>query len=297
MSRFLWTQRQDLGPQPRRHAAMAFDIRRGKTVLFGGVTRSGDFYATRPEDPATWEWDGSLWTQVEDIGPAPRLLSGVAFDEARGVTVLVGGLGPQFETLGDTWTWDGSYWTQVADTGPAVYRPTMAYDAKAKVALLIAPDGATWSWDGAEWTQVADVGPKFEAVMAWDTASESVVACGWAVINGVPAGFQTWSWRDGRWGLVADIGPRLTSAYVCSASASGVIIQGGGRETTPMSSTWAWDGSHWTEVQDLGPGARSGHSMAYDSVRGRVVLFGGVVGSGTGLCNDTWEFWDHDSPV
>jgi hypothetical protein len=275
---------------------MAFDSRRNRTVLFGGVTRDGDFFAIRPDDQGTWEWDGSLWTQVEDLGPSARLLAGVAFDEARRVTVLVGGLGPQFQTLGDTWTWNGSQWTQVADTGPAVYRPTVAYDAQAERVLLLAPDGKTWAWDGNEWTQVADTGPAFEAVMAWDVVTESVVAAGWAVVGGVPRGFQTWAWRNGMWQQLEEIGPRLTGAYVGCASATGIVLQGGGFETTSLASTWGWDGHHWTEIQDMGPGARSGHSMCYDSERQHVVLFGGVVGSVAGLRNDTWELWDHDAP-
>src|SRR5262249_27266548 len=47
----------------------------------------------------------------------------------------------------------------------------------------------------------------------------------------------------------------------------------------------------WTLKQDTGPGVRQYPAMAYDSSRGRTVLFGGgTVGGGTGL-NDTWE-WD-----
>jgi hypothetical protein len=291
----LWTQRQDLGPSPRRQAAMAFDSRRRRAVLFGGVTRAGDFYGTPPDDQATWEWDGSLWTQVEDLGPDPRLVAGMAFDEERGVAVLIGGLGPQLQTLGDTWIWDGSLWTQVADSGPAVYRPTVAYDARAKRVVLLAPDGKTWSWDGSEWTQVADTGPAFEAVMAWDAATNSVVAAGWAVVGGVPAGFQTWTWGDGLWKQLSHIGPRVTGAYVGCSSPTGIVVQGGGQQTTPVSSTWGWEGHHWTEIQDMGPGARSGHSMAYDPGRLRVILFGGVVGAVVTLRNDTWELWDHDA--
>jgi len=37
------------------------------------------------------------------------------------------------------------------------------------------------------------------------------------------------------------------------------------------------------------PGAREGHAMAYDSARGKVVLFGGATSAG--YMNDTWE-WD-----
>jgi hypothetical protein len=51
--------------------------------------------------------------------------------------------------------------------------------------------------------------------------------------------------------------------------------------------TWGWDGEHWTQLADIGPSARSGHAMAYDSVRKRVVLFGGVSREGH---RDTWEW-------
>ena len=54
--------------------------------------------------------------------------------------------------------------------------------------------------------------------------------------------------------------------------------------------TWEWDGTTWTlRTPVTKPWTRFGHSMAYDSVRGKVVLFGGYGGSY--LLNDTWE-WD-----
>jgi hypothetical protein len=45
----------------------------------------------------------------------------------------------------------------------------------------------------------------------------------------------------------------------------------------------------WTQKQDAGPGERTYPAMAYDSGRGRTVLFGGE--STSGLLGDTWE-WD-----
>jgi hypothetical protein len=47
----------------------------------------------------------------------------------------------------------------------------------------------------------------------------------------------------------------------------------------------------WTQVADIGPAARWGCAMAYDSVRQRVVLFGGSNALGSIRFNDTWE-WD-----
>jgi hypothetical protein len=46
----------------------------------------------------------------------------------------------------------------------------------------------------------------------------------------------------------------------------------------------------WSQKQDVGPSARTGHAMAYDPVRERVVLFGGSL-LGSACLADTWE-WD-----
>jgi hypothetical protein len=36
MSRFLWTQKEDIGPSARFGHAMAYDSVRSRTILFGG---------------------------------------------------------------------------------------------------------------------------------------------------------------------------------------------------------------------------------------------------------------------
>jgi hypothetical protein len=48
-----------------------------------------------------WSFDGTHWTQVQDIGPAPRSAHAVTFDSTRGAVVLFGGDGGTL--LGDTW--------------------------------------------------------------------------------------------------------------------------------------------------------------------------------------------------
>lgn len=60
--------------------------------------------------------------------------------------------------------------------------------------------------------------------------------------------------------------------------------------TSYPTDTWEWDGTTWTLQQaTISPPGRSRHGMAYDSARGRIVLFGGV--SPNGALYDTWE-WD-----
>src|SRR6185369_14119281 len=58
----------------------------------------------------------------------------------------------------------------------------------------------------------------------------------------------------------------------------------------PLGDTAEWDGTSWSLVTTpLPPAARSAHAMAYDSLRARVVLFGGSVPPSTALF-DTWDF-------
>lgn len=54
--------------------------------------------------------------------------------------------------------------------------------------------------------------------------------------------------------------------------------------------TWEWDRTSWRQRFPVdAPSARTGHALAYDAARRRVVLFGGNATSG--LLSDTWE-WD-----
>ena len=72
MPRVRWTQKQDIGPMARTGPGMAFDISRGRAVLFGG-TSYGQFLAD------TWEWDGNEWTQMADTGPTARQLLALVY--------------------------------------------------------------------------------------------------------------------------------------------------------------------------------------------------------------------------
>ena len=78
---------------------------------------------------------------------------------------------------------------------------------------------------------------------------------------------------------------------VFDAARSEIVLFGG--NLLPgglMSDTWAYNGTTWTQRNSANvPPARQQHAMSYDSVRQRVVLFGG---QSAGMpFGDTWE-WD-----
>lgn len=69
----------------------------------------------------------------------------------------------------------------------------------------------------------------------------------------------------------------------------GVQTNSGGSQLAVLGDTWEWDGSMWIQrLPASNPAPRFDHAMAYDSVRGKVVMFGGNAPSPG---NETWE-WD-----
>src|SRR5215471_15203345 len=79
-----------------------------------------------------------------------------------------------------------------------------------------------------------------------------------------------------------------------------VVLFGGNRvlfgkspdEKTFLNDTWEWDGHNWSEVKVSGPIQRAEAAFAFDSSRGRAVLFGGynLAGGKRTELGDTWEF-------
>ncbi len=94
--------------------------------------------------------------------------------------------------------------------------------------------------------------------------------------------------------------PRYLQAAAFDETRAAVVMFGGTNAdpntgtTTPNRETWEWSPTtgKWTNrtVAGSGPEARSGAAMVYDSVRAKLVLFGGRSGSGLNF-EDTWE-WD-----
>ncbi len=263
---------------------MAFDSDRSRAVLFGGKS------STEALLRDTWEWDGSFWTQMDDIGPSARFLAAIAYDSARKVTLLFGGRGDQH--LRDTWQWDGTDWTQLADSGPSARSShAMAFDSARNRAVLFGGQGDdnsnlndTWEFDGEEWTQQEDTGPSPRGghAMAYDSASESVFLFG-GIGAGTTSQGDTWAWDGQKWMQLAEFGPsaRLQAA-MARGGGSSVLLYGGlssldpAQPHTVFADTWEFDGKHWTLRQDIGPGPLQLASMIYDSVRSRLVLFGGT---------------------
>jgi hypothetical protein len=113
---------------------MTYDATRSRVVLYGGETAAG-------AAGDTWEWDGTDWTRVQDIGPPAALGAAMAF--VGGSTLLIGGassmtVGPPAPVLfGHSWEWSGDFWTDRADIGPRPrWAAALTFDADRGRAVL-----------------------------------------------------------------------------------------------------------------------------------------------------------------
>jgi len=157
----IWTKHASTSPAARQAHVMSYDIRRGRTVVFGGLGTAPQ--GQRPPALAdTWEFDGTEWIERKVEGPSPRIGAGSTYDSKRGLVILFGGSGND-SLRGDTWSWDGTEWRRLATTGPEPRAMGyMAYDeARDRIVLFGGrkgyPNGDlndTWEWNGTAWRRV-----------------------------------------------------------------------------------------------------------------------------------------------
>jgi hypothetical protein len=181
--------------------------------------------------------------------PAGRRMFALAHDSGRGRLVLYGGQSGSIRPA-DTWEWDGSTWAQMTPSDPE-------------------GDGNPEAWEGVP--------------LVYDPIRGGVV-----LIT-----TQTWLWNGESWRSLASWpspGNKQGSAAAWDEGRGVIVHFGGGG---PNADTWEWNGTTWTNVTPASaadsPPPRYWHGMAYDRVRGRVAVFGGMdyfVGM-----NDVWE-WD-----
>lgn len=280
-----------VAPDGRSAHAMVYDEARGVVLLFGGSGSAmfGD----------TWTWNGVRWSRVATTGPSPRNVPVLAYDATRRRVVLYGGqAGPTL--LSDTWEWDGVSWTERATSGPSPrIHAAGGYDRRRQRVVVFggaAPNDSTltdtWEWDGTSWTPAADSGPdRWANGMVYDTGGDRLLLH--AIERGRGRGTyptELYAWSGTAWNLVGAplAGPALSPTQGIAQLIDGILLFDGGT-AQGAASTWRWSSNAWSRLgATTAPGLRSGHAMAWDPVRNRVVLFGGFVNRNE--LRDTWEW-------
>jgi hypothetical protein len=291
-------------PSPRTFSQMDYDSIRGVSVVFGGSSDAG------PGNLAdTWTWNGSGWTRMTPTTSPPALAAGMmAYDSARGVSVLFGGSSNAGDSSA-TWEWDGTNWTlkTPATSPPPLVWGAMTYDSARGQMLLFGGDtngGAllnqTWVYDGTNWTQLHPANsptPRDGSALAFDPTRGRAVLFGGHDANGRLA--DTWEWAGTNWTQIPTSyapAPRFWESMAFDSHTGRIVLFGGDHflpyDLGESNDTWEWDGTQWSlDAPAAAPAVRSGQAMAYDANRDRVVVFGGwnAATSPATIYGDTWE--------
>ncbi len=149
------------------------------------------------------------------------------------------------------------------------------------------------------WTRVPSSSspPAFASQIVYHASADQLLAYGAG-----PSFGETWVFQGTTWtNRISSSTPgRRFAPGLCYRSASKDVFLFGGDNGLPspyfypsLGDAWSWDGVAWRLLAARGPARSGGMGMAYDSVRDRVVIFGGTFSTGTAefLLGDTWE-WD-----
>jgi len=294
-----WMQVTATGLGDRYDGAMVYDSARGKIILFGG---SVDGTSTTGD---TWVFDPntSIWTEVTPAtSPPPRFYHRMVYDSARDRVVLFGGY--DGNGLDDTWEYDpgANTWTESVVAAPSPRRFfAMAYDSVREVtvvhggqdsALLNLSD--TWEWNGTAWSFRTNTGPQARAfhAMAFDVArNKSVLFGGFDSAAGIFD--DTWLWNGTTWTEVALTGTRPEGNFwhvMAYDSIRNVVVSTTGNQTISSDvRTYEWDGTVWSLGAIGGPPYRIASQVAFDSARGKTVIYGGYQ-YGAIFLSDMWEW-------
>jgi hypothetical protein len=250
-----WQSVASGGPTAHVVTSVAWDEDRDVLVRYGGIPLPQQGCAAE-----TWEWDARTgWVQL-DVEPPPACdHARLAFDAARGVTVLAGGGDEAQRLISGTWAWDGESWERVAIHGPEPRAHFgFAYDNAHRQTLLFGGyDGRSvyedlWSWDGAAWTQLELDGPGARSHIGMAVSPDGLLVFGGATGTSTftTLSDETWYLTDGAWQQPSGRAPspRGLPALGYDPAREVMVLYGGfAADGEPLSDLWEWDGS-WTCV-------------------------------------------------
>ena len=177
------------------------------------------------------------------------------------------------------------------DAGASALTVRLRDQALAAYPLVIDP-----RYETSSWVELKSRRPLYRlgVSLAYDAARDEMVMFGGQ--NGTFAD-DTWIWNGGThaWTQRSPVTrpPGRSDHAVAYDSARREVIVFGGitNAGVRLADTWSWNGTTWTNRTPTtgSPAARNNHTLAYDSARGEIVLFGGASSdAATSALADTW---------
>jgi N-acetylneuraminic acid mutarotase len=283
-----------LWPAARNGHAATFNDLQKSMLIFGGTLTDG-------EDNTLWSYRNGDWTLLSNSGPEKREDALLVHHSANQKTYLIGGRSfSSGQNFSDFWGWDGLTWSKLSDTPfGSLTHAAATYDTKHdRILVFGGSSGNTlrsdlWIWDGSTWEKSSATGPsaRLAASLHYSAAHEKVYLFGGSISNGSIIK-EVWELDNETWTKLSDEHPAiLTNAYGVAPYGNNFILFGGFKENRQQGSeTWIYNVTEnaWTSTVLTPPTPRALHSMVYDVMNQRVLMFGGS-SAGT-LLNELWIY-------
>jgi len=273
-----WTELLPMGTPPtgREAGSAIYDAANNAVVIYGGDAGGTAFGDVWTLSNANGSGGTPAWTSLSPGGTPPSARSGHSafFDSMTNRMVVFGGVNAASD-FGDVWylsdpSGNGATpaWTQVTTTGtaPTLYAHSAVYDSLANAMYVFAG---------------TSTGTKLKI-------SNHTFVLSRANANGL--GSSIWA--------VSGPPVRYSQSAFYDSATNSLFVFGGQHATSDINFNDYWKntgvigttGVDWSNLNISGnkPTARFGHTVLYDSVSNRMMLFGGAIGFPDPCTNDYW---------
>ena len=216
----------------------------------GTVTSTLVFGGGPPNQDKTESYNGSNWTEVNDLNTARRGIAGAGADNTSALAFAGGAPGKD-----NTESWNGTNWTAVNTLNTARYFAGGTGIITAAICYGgTGGSSATETWNGTNWTTVNSLNTGRDAPGSAGIQTSAVAFGGTtpSVTN------KTELWNGTNWTEVNVLNTARVGAGGAGASNTSAIAFGGGvpypsapPPTVPSANTEEWNGTNWTETTNM----------------------------------------------
>ena len=232
-----------------------------------------------PVSADTQNYNGSSWTEVNNLNTGRRLLGGAGTYTSAiaigGYTQPPGTDGTQFKVE----LWDGTNWTETTDLNTKG-RYFQGFGVLNTAAVAAARDNGstvtnkTETWNGSSWTEVAEQNTNRARYGAAGSSTAGIIMGGDTSPN--TSHTEVEQWNGSAWTEIAEINTGRNTGGGSGAYTDALFSGGTPTPNSPL--VERYDGTSWTELSDLNTGryttGSAGHTAADTAI-----IFGGYDGS------------------
>jgi hypothetical protein len=238
------------------------NLNTGRRNMFGmgvgtntaGLQFGGRITSTATNIGNTESYNGSAWTEVNDLNTARNIAGGAGTQTAA---LGFGNYLPPATGGAQTESWDGTSWTELNDlnvargyfSGNGTQTSALAVDGYVSTML-----NNVESWNGTSWTTVATTNTTADSRFHGGASNTSAVVSGGYDGGSPTLTSNTETWDGSSWTEVNN-SPAVTRGNSGGGTATLALMVGGRSDPTSyLTNATKWDGTNWTELADLSTG-------------------------------------------